>query len=403
MIRLQNIGFIIISLIIFFITFHASNELLDGDITKYKKVYNFFASENDKQQEFFQIENTEDIWGNTTESLRDYYSKYLTSKEFIHYALIYFSSQFISYELYLSLLNFLFVFLILKIFSRYGVNFYISILLLFTNYYFIQFYFSLERLKIGIIIFLFFLYLSIVNKNKALIYISSGFILSAFAHLQMILIFLSTISFWVFREVFQFIFHKKLNIFLLLISIFTILFFITFFSQIYHKILAVRNSVDIINFNIYLIVFVKFFIFYVLTIFYSKKNNLFFISSFFLVLYLFSIIIGGNRLVIVAFFFFLIFALKANRGFNLGIIATSFYFLVKSYYSFYSYYYCHSLNYTHTECIYMQQNEYTQMILEYPELRDRIFINPENPNLEEGILKSWGEIYLIKKELEKNK
>ena len=74
-----------ISAVISLLTYISIQNLYDGDITKYKKVYNFFQLDKESQNDFFNKGHGKDVWGTKTKTLRQYYSKYLTSTEYLHY------------------------------------------------------------------------------------------------------------------------------------------------------------------------------------------------------------------------------------------------------------------------------------------------------------------------------
>ena len=377
MIKTNNFIIIFFSSIIFFITYFSIDKFKDGDIVKYKKVYDFFYAEKEIRENYFTIHNDTDIWGSNTNSKREYYSKFLTSKEYIHFIVIYLFSLFLNYEFFLSSINFLFVFILLKILNSYNVNFFISLLLVFTNFYILNLYFSIERLKVGLIILLFFLYLSLKYKNKYNKLISIGLITACLAHLQMVIVLVTHYSQKIIIEFYNIFFkHKVSTIFFSSIFISLIL-FILLQEQMLYKL----KSISVTNLS-FLSIFsntIKISIFYILSLFYSEKKYHKYITSFYFFIFLISFIIGGNRLIIVCFFFFLIFGLKNNRGLNFGVLLVSIYFLFKSYSTVYSYVYCNSLNFSVSECRVLYNDPYTRLILNYPNIWTFSQIHPSDP------------------------
>lgn len=376
MIKTKNFIITLLSSLVFFITFFNIDKFKDGDIIKYNKVYNFFYAEKEIRESYFATHNTSDIWGNQSNSDRDYYSKYLTSKEYLHFFLIYLFSFILDYEIFLSLINFLFAFTFLQVLHAYNVNLFISSLLIFTNYYVLILYFSMERLKIGIIILLILFSYAIKNKKNFKKLIFLGLITSCLAHLQMAIVFVSHYFEKILSEIHNFLFNFKIR-FTFFFSLFAGLIFILIsYQQIIYKLQYNIN----INFNFLTLfsTFIKIFIFYILTILYSDKKYHIYITSFYTSIFLVSLLIGGDRLIIVLFFFFLIFSLKHNRGLNFGVLLVSTYFLFKSYTALYSFDYCYSLNFSVSECRTMYNNPYGRIVLNHPNIFSQTPIRPSD-------------------------
>ena len=393
MIKNNTFFALFISATISLLTFISIQNLYDGDITKYKRVYNFFQLDKESQNVFFNKGHAKDVWGTKTKTLRQYYSKYLTSTEYLHYFAYYVFSIFVSYEIYLCIINFLFVFLLFKFLASYNVNFFIILTLIFTNYYLIQFYLSLERLKIAFICLLFFSLFAINSKKHKSFYIS-GLLFASLAHIQMILIFIASLSFLIFREIFKFFTSFKINIYLLLFFISITFFLFLYLPQITHKINSIWANHSL-SLSAYASALIKFIILYILTLFYSKKESYLFITSFFVSMFVFSLLIGSNRLIIICFFFFLIFGLKQNGGLNFGVILLCIYFSIKSYGLFYSIYYCNSLNYEKDACQVMYKDPYTRLYLENPNLWHNEVISPSVLGYEFIIESKYYKIYKI--------
>ena len=99
--------------------------------------------------------------------------------------------------------------------------------------------------------------------------------------------------------------------------------------------------------NIYLGLF-KALIFYILTFFYTKdKIQLTLIYS---IIFILIMLFGGSRLILMCWMIFIFFAIKHNRGFNLGILVSSIYFFIKSLDYFHIIYYCGASSWAMSHC-----------------------------------------------------
>ena len=73
----------------------------------------------------------------------------------------------------------------------------------------------------------------------------------------------------------------------------------------------------------------RIFIFFLMTLIYSRKKRE--IVFLYFPLFIAIFLIGGDRLNMFGYFIFLYYALQVNRGVNFGVIATSIYYLFKTY------------------------------------------------------------------------
>jgi hypothetical protein len=87
--------------------------------------------------------------------------------------------------------------------------------------------------------------------------------------------------------------------------------------------ISIRNDFDVLD-------FLKLFSFLVLTLFYSKKR--FKVISLFIPLFVVTFILGEDRANMYGYFVFLYYSLSFNKGFNIGVIVTELYFLIKNYF-----------------------------------------------------------------------
>jgi hypothetical protein len=246
-----------------------------------------------------------------------YYSINLSSLEIIHFILIYLANIIgISKIIFVSLLNAILSFVILNYLTRKNVYIFISILLVLSNFYILMLYFSAERLKVGMILFI--ISITYIKKEKIFIFIS---FLTVLAHAQFLLIYLSIITPKILSKVKRLILYQKTTlIFFITIIIGLILFFILE-KHLLNKLNA-YSSINSIS-DLFKII-----IFAMPSIYYSKNKKDTIII--FMILTAFIMIIGGERLNIFTYMIFLYYALQHNRGLNIPIFLTSIYFLYKS-------------------------------------------------------------------------
>ena len=160
-----------------------------------------------------------------------YYKKYLTSSEIVHFLFITIFSRITEKFIFISVINSILAYLILLLFRQWKVNFIVSALIVLTNYYLYVLFFPAERLKFGVI-FLIFSLLYFDEKKK---FIASS-LLSSFSHFQMVLVYISILFEFVFSKVKLFIFEQKISKYLILLVFLSIFGLVLFFDNIMHKV-----------------------------------------------------------------------------------------------------------------------------------------------------------------------
>ena len=325
------------------VTYNLVDHFQDGDIIAYRITYEFFALDKEDKNAIFSVDSNTDLWGNQNNSTADYYSKHLTSKEKTHFYIISIFSKFIDYKLFLSLLNFAFVFLIILNLEKLKTNIYVTIFLIFTNYYLIVLYFSAERLKVGFIfVLLAFYFIDRKFAKFPLIF------LALISHFQLILFYISIYLINLLNFFFQIIFEYRIKFFYAVLAIFLLPIPFLSFQHISYKLAQIN-----IDYLLILSGFVKLSIFLFLTIFHSKKITK--ILLLFLPLFIGNYFLGSSRLIIFAFIFYLYFALQDKNGINFSIIVISLYYFFKSLSLIFILTYCHSFNLTNSGCdVYLQ-------------------------------------------------
>ncbi|HIP49759.1 MAG TPA: hypothetical protein EYG92_12450 [Lutibacter sp.] len=261
-------------------------------------------------------------------NLKDGYAFYifhLDSKEVIHFLLSWLATnQEIDKDLFMAFSNAVLAFAAVGLMRKLNVSVWIMALLLLTNFYFYVLYFAAERLKFGFI----FLFFSLLYMKRFYIFT----LLSIFSHVQVIILYGSILFKVLFRQTVNLIIKlfskgkiKKKS--LIIISLLPIILFLIYFAlsghleskfQYYYE-KAGHSLADL----------VRIFAFFILTLWYAKNKEevvLIFIPLVFSVY-----LIGGERINMMAYFVFLYYALPIRKGFNIGVLITSSYFLFLTY------------------------------------------------------------------------
>ena len=222
---------------------------------------------------------------------RQYYSKYLTSSEIVHFLFITIFSRITEKFIFISVINSILAYMILLLFRQWKVNFIVSALIVLTNYYSYILFFPAERLKFGVI-FLIFSLLYFDEKKK---FIASS-LLSSLSHFQMVLVYISILFEFVFSKVKLFIFEQKISKYLILLVFLSIFGLVLFVDNIMHKVnVYLSNSSGIYELW-------KGLLFFIGAMIYSKNTKQ--IVLVFFPLLIFTYLLGGSRINMLSFFVF---------------------------------------------------------------------------------------------------
>ena len=247
-----------------------------------------------------------------------YYQNNIDSKEFIHFLLIWISSNLSIDKIYfIALANSILAFLSHKFLARQGGNSFIVFIIIALGFYSLVLFFAAERLKFG------FLFLLIGLSFKEKPYMSFlAFFFSIVTHVQMIMIYPSMILLKVKKDVIRLFKDFRLSTRFLLLLIVTVVFSILTFNVINEQVFSKFNSY--FAFQEFDELF-KISVFFIFSILYAKRKTDVFL--FFIPLLFFVFIFGGSRVNFLGYFVFLYFSIHYRSGFNLGILLTSSYFL----------------------------------------------------------------------------
>jgi hypothetical protein len=292
-IRPINLKKISVVTIVFIFSLLIAPLYINGDQTYYREVYEKLPYLDIKEAFLF-------------------YKSKLSSVELTHFTISWIISPYIHKDLFVSISNAIFAYGLISLFEKWKASFWISLLIILTNYYILVMYFAAERLKFGFI-FATFSLLYAENIKKYLIFCS----LSIVSHIQMLII----IGSIVFRECTKTIKNsfytgevKNKAIFLLPIMIVPLY---IMWDQIVIKFAAYYGSGGLEALG-------KAFVFFLLSINYAKKKSeaIFLFIPIFIAIFL----VGGERVNIFGYFIFLYYGLNYRGGRNIGVVTTSIYY-----------------------------------------------------------------------------
>lgn len=252
-------------------------------------------------------------------SIKDAFSFYeeaLGSSEPGYFLIIYFFAGFLEKNIFLSLINFMFSYLIFYWMVVRKVYFLIIITLLF-NFYFLVLLFSAERLKVALFLFLMSFFFSGFFRYFLLCF-------SIFTHVQLLMVFASA-------QVKSFLYSiKRLFIgyiayeFIIIVMAFllSVVTFVFLWEHIYNKFMIYNEAYG--GFDSLF----KPFVFMSLAMYCAKSKWLeAFLAS--LPMVVASVLIGAERVVIFSYFVFMFYSLQNNRGCNVPTIVCALYFSFK--------------------------------------------------------------------------
>lgn len=270
---------------------------IGGDLTRYRDVYEALPS-------YGLIDGF------------SFYTRWLTSREVVHFFLSWTASHFLSKDLFIAFSNAIFAYVIMSLFQKLRASIIISFLLLLTNYYFIILYFPAERLKFGFI----FLAFSMIYSGR-IKHIFGFATLAIISHAQMIIVYISMLFNLFIKKVLSTLKTGKVSILLLFLIPCLIIVSLLVGTQIYDKFLSYYGQRGLMDMG-------KIIIFLILALWYSKKKSETFLI--FIPLTIAVFFVGGSRVNLYGYFVFLYYGLQCRGGWNLGVLTTSAYYAYSS-------------------------------------------------------------------------
>lgn len=304
LIKKNNLLLIALVILSFVFSLIIGNLYYDGDQIYYTEAFNLVKGLN------------------LTEAFVVYRSK-ITSEEPIHFIIIWlFSNLGVEKNLLMSVLNALLVYTLVRILLKWKVLNWVIFAIIISNFYILVLFFSAERLKISIL----FLFISVLLYEQRIKSVFFAF-LAVLTHSQTILIILAK-----FLGEFIFKIKKLNNIFSfknIIGKLLIILLFVSLFFFLKDHLLSKYSSYSDLSKQKSLLTNIwQSLVFLFFSIGYSK--NKLETASIFLFVIIASSLVGSDRITIIAYFYFMFYALRFNRGFNIGVILSIFYFGYKS-------------------------------------------------------------------------
>ncbi|WPP47391.1 hypothetical protein [Pseudomonas sp. AN-1] len=248
------------------------------------------------------------------------YTAVLGSKEPGYFILAYTFSPIIQKDWLIATANGILGYLLIASLLKRNASIIVALTLL-PNFYIMVLLFSAERLKFGAILF----FLAVISENKKRI-ISA--ILAVLTHTQFMLL---AASLLLSKTAQQGIEEKNKNTLkkytnhILAIATATITVFL-----LKDHIQGKLNFYSSANSGASLENLIKPIVFLLLTLFYAKKEKTQ-AALMHAPIIAASLVVGEDRIVIFSYFIFMLYSLKTNKGINIGVLATSFYFGVKGF------------------------------------------------------------------------
>jgi len=244
-----------------------------------------------------------------------FYTSNIDSREPGYFFLAWVSSNLgIDKTYFITFFNIILVYLAYRYLIKLGGHPFVVFLIVSFSYYSYVLFFSAERLKFG---FIFLLIGLLYDKRSSVFYL-----LSVVTHAQIIIVFASSFMLKIKDDIVmfftKFMVTKKFLLFLVTVFSITTIVFLYMQEHLLSKFNSYFELKNIIEIS-------KLFSFFALSFLYAKKKSD--VVMFFIPLFFFTLIFGGERVNFIGYFAFLYFSIYYKKGFNLGIVLTTAYFL----------------------------------------------------------------------------
>lgn len=255
------------------------------------------------------------------------YPEYMSSRELVHFFIIWLASGLgVEKNLVMGAANGLLALSLMKLCEQWRVSLLVAASLCITNFYIVVLYFSSERLKFGVLIFLVSVYY--LHKRKTSIALS---LLAIFAHIQLLIpyaswLFYKLVSSRGMRAFFDIKFkYKNILIGVLVFVAGGILIWKFLGYQIsskftYYAVAQSQNNDPLI--------FMRPILLLGMTLWYAKQKTEVVLK--FVPIFVAVFLLGGDNVNLFAYAIFMSYALACKRGLNWGVLVTSVYFAYKS-------------------------------------------------------------------------
>ena len=245
------------------------------------------------------------------------FSTSLGSQEPGYFLLVYIFSGLLDKDLLMSFLNSALSVLLVYWLRKQNVSL-LLILLLSLNFYLMVVFFSADRLKLALLLFMVAANCSGLCRNAALL-------ASISSHVQLLLLYISILMKGAYRHFGRLVLKGKFikpSLHIILIGFLCVIIVLFIQEHIIHKFIHYMEA-NKLTVQIWKPIFLAF-----LTMFYAKNEPW---AAFMqhLVIVFAALFVGEERLVIFSYIIFMSYALQVNRGLNVGVLSISSYFFFK--------------------------------------------------------------------------
>jgi len=285
---------VLLSISVFIFSHIVGPYYVAGDQTIYRRIYEGLKSLNLTEGYVFYIQN-------------------IASLEYIHFILSWLACRILDKDLFMALSNSVLAYSAIILLRKWRVSILVAGLLVLTNYYMLGLYFAAERLKFAIL----FLILSLICIERTKFFFLFAFI-AVISHVQVAIVYGCMLVVVYTKKLIQLYTTNCISGDYLLLTAAGIIPLALMAQQFVSKFDAYYAARDVTN-------LLRTSVFFALALWYSKKRSE--ACLLFLPLFVVVQLVGGHRVNMFGYLFFLYYALPVRRGFNLGVLVTSIYFI----------------------------------------------------------------------------
>lgn len=244
-----------------------------------------------------------------------FYFRTLASQEITHFVLSWIASRVMGHDVFIAILNAFFSYTAVSLLLKWHASLSMAILIVLTNFYFLVFFFTAERLKVGIM----FLALSILysHRVKAFYFFS---VVAMLAHVQVAVVYFAIML----KGAFESIVAPRLTKRALLSLIVAPLLLFPLIILREHIILKLPHYIGAWDF----FGVIRVGAFMILALFTTRKRVE--LVTLFAPVLMAAFLVGGHRIVLFGYFLFLYYGLQLKGGKNIYVLTTNVYFFYSS-------------------------------------------------------------------------
>ncbi|WP_125925589.1 hypothetical protein [Halomonas aestuarii] len=285
--------FLLCSVFVFFLSIYIVPHVVSGDQQSYIGLYN-------------------SVEGVSYSDGYELYRLYTGAFEPFYFSIIWFFSNIGADKVLLvSFVNSALCFLFLRLSQKIGLNVVISIVIVFSCYYFVALYTEIERLKFSFV----FLFMSLFFLERRVYFIALS-VLAVLTQFQAFIFYFCLFMPWFFYQVRLIIINFKISYWFLVFLSLALVVALNFKDPIIFKFNYYFSADSLVEHALY--DFPKIFVFFGLSYAYGRFDKSAIVTFF--PLAAISFFIGADRLSLIAFFLLLYYASRTRSGWNMGLL-----------------------------------------------------------------------------------